>query len=46
MLVNINGIAEGVIGEESLIGLEMQAQQAIQAQMMIKKTQGQTIVID
>lgn len=35
-LVTLNGLAEGVVGEESLLGLEMQAQQAIKAKLMIK----------
>jgi hypothetical protein len=33
-------MAERVVGEDALLGLEMQAQQAIQAKLMIKKSQG------
>jgi hypothetical protein len=39
-------MADGVIGEESLLGLEMQAQQAIQASLMMKKSQQAPIVLD
>jgi hypothetical protein len=42
----MNGIADGVVGDDSLLGLEMQAQQAIQAKLMIQKIQGKTIVLD